>query len=120
MGEQKFIVKLHNEQLGQITKESAMNLYSDLLPDYKQAQIISLKYYDINKAIRLWGGDTFATSQYVNINGSNYSSYYMTKTGYDKDYNYQINLYYYKGGNLAGNPNNYNSKCGFIRGVIVP
>lgn len=120
VGEHKFIVKLQNEQIGQITKESAMNLYSDLLPDYEQAKIISLKYYDINKAIRSWGGNPFVTTQYVNINGSNYSPYYMTKTVYDKNYNYQINLYHYKGGNLAGNPNGYNSTWGFIRGVIVP
>lgn len=109
-GNSKFIIKLHNEQSGQITKESAMALYSDILPDKEQATIISLKYTDINDALRKWGGDAFSTSD----------TYYMTKTAYDATYNYMINLYRATGGNLLDGSTSYKSTWGYIRGVIVP
>ena len=109
-GNSKFIIKLHNEQSGQITKESAMALYSDILPDKEQATIISLKYIDINNALRKWGGDAFSTSD----------TYYMTKTAYDTTYNYLINLYRATGGNLIDGSSSYKSTWGYIRGVIVP
>lgn len=108
IGNSKFIIKLHNEQSGQITKESAMALYSDILPDKEQATIISLKYLDINYALRKWGGDTFTTSS---------DTYYMTKTAYNTTYNYMINLYRATGGNLSDGST---STWGYIRGVIVP
>lgn len=109
-GNSKFIIKLHNEQSGQITKESAMALYSDILPDKEQATIISLKYTDINDTLRKWGGDAFSTSD----------TYYMTKTAYDATYNYMINLYRATGGNLLDGSTSYKSTWGYIRGVIVP
>ena len=106
----KFIIKLHNEQSGKVNKSTAMDLYSDILPTKEQATIISMKYYDINRALANWGGDAFGTGS---------SDYYMTKTAYDSTYNYQIHLNRYNGGDLAGN-SNYNSTSGYIRGVLVP
>ncbi len=106
-GGSKFIIKLHNEQSGQITKESAMALYSHILPDKEQATIISLRYIDINAALEKWGGDAFSYGQGV---------CYMTRAPYNATYNYQIYLYGYAGGELAQSQ----STMGYIRGVIVP
>ena len=109
VGNTKFIIKLHNEQSGRITRDSAMELYSEILPTEAEARVISLKYADINSALRYWGGDAF---------GYGSSDYYMTKTESNDTYNYQICLYRYTGGYLA--TDNYNSEYGYIRGVIVP
>lgn len=108
MGDQKFIIKLQNEQSGSITKDMAMALYEDILPTKEQAEIISLKYDDVNDALTKFGGSRFST------NGDSY----MTKTAYDSTYNYQIDLYYFTGGNLAGESSR-NSTWGYIRGVIT-
>lgn len=105
----KFIIKLHNEQSGKVTKSVAMELYGDILPTLEQATIISMKFYDINRALVNWGGDAFGTENGIR---------YMTKTEYDSYYNYQIYLYLYTGGELANYYNN--STSGYIRGVIVP
>lgn len=104
MGDQKFIIKLQNEQSGSITKDMAMSLYESILPTKDQAEVISLKYSDINNALAHFGGDTFTQSS---------STYYMTKTAYNETYNYQINLYYANGGKL----DSYD--VGYIRGVIT-
>lgn len=105
----KFIIKLHNEQSGKVTKNVAMELYSDILPTLEQATIISMKYYDINRALVNWGGEAF---------GNGGSDRYMTKAQYDSTYNYQIYLNYFYGGELAGDY--YNDTNGYIRGVLVP
>ena len=110
----KFIIKLHNEQSGQVLKSTAMKLYSEILPTGFQAQTISLKYAEINSALKKWGGDAF---------GRGSSDYYMTKTPYNSDYNYQIYLYRYTGGELADKVDydgQHNSIYGYIRGVLVP
>ncbi len=108
LGDQQFIIKLKNEQSGSITKDAAMSLYSDILPDISQARVISMKYSGINSALSKFGGVPF---------GSTSSDYYMTKTPYNSSYNYQIYLYTYTGGNLASS--NYNSGYGLIRGVVA-
>lgn len=112
VGNTRFIIKLHNEQSGRITKTSAIELYNDILPTVTEARVISLKYADINSALKYWGGDAF---------GMGSSDFYMTKTPYDSTYNFQIYLNMYKGGNLASDNNsNYNDSYGYIRGIIVP
>lgn len=103
MGDQKFIIKLQNEQSGSITKDMAMSLYESILPTKDQAEVISLKYSDINNALAHFGGTAF------NTNGT----CYMTKTAYNETYNYQINLSYATGGKLDSNA------VGYIRGVIT-
>ena len=110
LGNIKFIIKLHNEQSGQITKDLAVKLYSEILPTIREAKVISLKYAEINSALKNWGGEAF---------GKDYNDYYMTKTSYDSDYNYQIYLCRFTGGNLAGGYGD-NITSGYIRGVIVP
>ena len=106
LGDQKFIIRLNNEQSGTVEKSAAMSLYGDILPNKEQAEIISMKWHDINNALSAFGGTAFSTAS---------DGYYMTKTAYNSDYNYQINLYYYKGGNLTGRYSN--SYSGYIRGV---
>ena len=106
MGDQNFIIKLQNEQSGTVKKEIAMALYESILPTKEQAEVISLRYSDINSALIHFGGSEFFST-----------SHYMTKTPYDETYNYQINLWYYKGGSLAGDLHNSTSGC--IRGVIT-
>lgn len=106
LGDQKFIIKLHDEQSGAITVSSAMSLYGDILPNYTQAEIISMKYSQINTALSRFGGSKFSLGQY---------DYYMTCSPCNTDYNYQIYLYKYTGGNLADYTN---QKYGYIRGVI--
>ena len=101
----KFIIKLHNEQSGKVTKSIAMELYSEILPTKFQAQTISLKYADINSALKKWGGDAFGMSS---------SDYYMTKTASISGLNYIIFLYKYTGGYLSADNE------GYIRGVLVP
>ena len=108
MGDQSFIIKLHDEQSDSVYKDAAMSMYSDILPDKTQASIISMMYSDINSALINFGGKAF---QY----GS--GCRYMTKTAYNSNYNYQIYLYYYTGGELAGSSDN-NTNYGYIRGVI--
>ena len=108
LGEHKFIIKLSNEQSGTVNVSTAMSLYGDILPDKKQAEIISMKYSDINSALIKFGGDPFSTQRY---------DYYMTRTVYSGSYNYQIYLYSYRGGTLA-NDSYSNSTYGYIRGVI--
>ena len=109
----KFIIKLHNEQSGKVSRSTAMELYSEILPTRFQAQTISLKYAEINSALKKWGGDAF---------GMGNSDYYMTKARYDSVYNYQIFLYKYTGGYLASSSTSsmWNSEYGYIRGVLVP
>lgn len=106
LGDAQFIIKLANEQLEKIPVSSAMAQYGDILPDKAQAEIISLKYSQINSALEKFGGDPFGTGN---------SDYYMTRTAYDDTYNYQIYLYSCKGGYLAGNY----SINGYIRGVTA-
>lgn len=110
LGDQRFIIKLQNEQSGSITVSSAMSLYSEILPNYTQAEIISMKYSQINSALNKFGGAKFANGQ---------NDYYMTKSSYSTTFNYQIHLYRYTGGNLAGSNDGsyYNSVYGLIRGV---
>ena len=102
LGEHKFIIKLSNEQSGTVAVSAAMSLYGDILPDKKQAEIISMKYSDVNSALQKFGGNTFSTS-------SGY--YYLTKASYDSSRNYTIYLYNYRGGELS------NGSFGYIRGV---
>ncbi|MCH5220973.1 MAG: hypothetical protein J1F05_01400 [Muribaculaceae bacterium] len=110
LGDQRFIIKLQNEQSGSITVSSAMSLYSEILPNYTQAEIISMKSSQINSALNKFGGAKFANGQY---------DYYMTNSSYSTTYNYQIHLYRYAGGDLAGSNEGsyYNSEYGLIRGV---
>ncbi|MDE5839337.1 MAG: hypothetical protein K2H49_00305, partial [Muribaculaceae bacterium] len=107
LGDQSFIIKLHNEQSDWVNKDTAMSMYSDILPDKTQASIISMMHSDINNALINFGGEAFKY-------GSGY--HYMTKTAYDSEYNYQIYLYQFQAGVLAGY--SYNSTYGYIRGVI--
>ncbi len=101
LGEHKFIIKLYNEQSGPVNVSSAMALYSDILPDKKQAEIISMKYSDINSALEKFEGDHFFAGDH-----------YLTKTSHDNSNNYSINHIWYTGGELG-----YTSS-GYIRGVI--
>lgn len=101
-GGKQFIIKLHNEQTGTVTVDAAMKLYLDILPDKDQAEIISLKYYDINSALTKFGGDKFSTSS---------NDYYLTKTSYNSEMNYVIDLSGNKGGYLAY------YYFGYIRGI---
>ena len=98
-GGKQFIIKLHNEQTGTVTIDAAMKLYLDILPDKDQAEIISLKYSDINSALEKFGGNIFD------------SSHYLTKTSYDSGSNYTLYLFSYTGGGLG----TYFE--GYIRGV---
>ncbi len=103
VGNQKFIVSLHDAQSGTVTKDVAMNLYSNILPDAVQAHVISMKYYEINKALTKFGGEPFSKKS---------GDYYMTKAAYNSSYNYTIYLNNYTGGQL------YNDcRSGLIRGV---
>lgn len=104
-GTKAFIVKLNDAQTGNITISAAVSLYNDILPDYSQAEIISMKCSEINGALLKYGGTSFET------NSSDVS--YLTKTPhpYNSDYNYTIRLYKFNGGSLgAGN-------SGRVRGV---
>lgn len=105
LGDQKFIIRLNNEQSGTVEKSAAMSLYGDILPNKEQAEIISMKWRDINNALSALGGTEFSTSPDV---------HYMTKAAYNSEYNYQIYLRYYYGGSLS-----YGSYSGYIRGVKV-
>lgn len=102
----EFIVQLHNAQSGSITASTAMSLYNDILPTSREAQIISMKYYDINRALAKFGGTQFVTNTSYN---------YLTKTEYytGGDEYYTINLYYADGGSL------YYNSSGYIRGVKI-
>lgn len=100
-GGKQFIIKLHDEQTGTVAVDAAMKLYNDILPDKNQAEIISLKYSDINTALAKFGGDIFSTS----------GNEYLTKTSYNSAYNYTIYLSGSKGGGLSY------SERGLIRGV---
>ena len=110
--DQKFIIKLQDENSGYVSKDMAMRLYSDILPTKEQAEIISLKFSDINYILSKIGAP--------------FSKYerYMTCTAYDESYNYQIYLQYFTGGSLASSydynyPSQGNSDSGCIRGVIT-
>lgn len=96
----RFIIKLSNEQSVSAAASRAIDLYSDILPDKTQAEIISMNYYDINKALKRFGGDPFTEADK-----------YMTKAAYNDNYNYIIDLSSCYGGNL-----NYGSN-GYVRGV---
>lgn len=91
VGNQKFIISLHDAQSGTVTKDAAMSLYSNILPDDAQAHVISMKYYDINKSLTKFGGEPFSENGYD----------YMTKTSYNADQNFSIYLYNYRGGHLG-------------------
>lgn len=92
LGNQKFIISLHDAQSGTVTKDAALSLYPDILPDKAQAEIISMKYYEINNSLTKFSGEPFSTK----------SSSYMTKTSYgNTSYNYGIDLYSYKHGRLS-------------------
>ncbi len=90
-----------------VYKDYAMKYYKDILPDKDQATAISARYIDINNCLTLLGWKVFDVVNFI---------HYMTKTEYDSDYNYQIFLYLYTGGELAGSSNN--STYGLIRGVV--
>lgn len=92
LGNQKFIISLHDAQSGTVTKDAALSLYPDILPDKAQAEVISMKYYEINNSLTKFSGEPFSTK----------SSSYMTKTSYgNTSYNYGIDLYSYKHGRLS-------------------
>lgn len=103
LGEHKFIIKLSDEQSGTVDVSTAMSLYGDILPDKKQAEIISMKYNNINSALNKFGGNAFSINRYNS---------YLTKTSSSTNYNYAINLYDYYGGKLT------TASEGYIRGVI--
>lgn len=108
IGAQKFIIKLHDEQSGTVTKDTAMALYEDVLPTKEQAEVISMMYADINYTLAYFGGSEFLASS------SSYSSYhYFTKNAYSSSSNYTIDLLRYSAGHL-----DYASS-GHIRGVIT-
>lgn len=104
LGSNKFIISLHNANTGMVTKDAAMSLYEDILPSISEAEIISLKYTDINNALNKWGGEVF---------GSGSGDSYMTKTAYSEGNNYVIRLYSGFGGILDCNG------VGYVRGVKV-
>lgn len=99
-GDEKFIIKLHDEQSGVVNIYTAMSLYGDILPTGDQATVISARFWDINDALTTFGGDGFISS-----------NYYVTKTTYNADSNWLIHLYNYKGGSLD------HGSSGCIRGV---
>ncbi len=108
IGDQKFIIKLHDEQYGSVTKDTAMALYEDVLPTKEQAEVISMMYQDINSKLDYFGGNKFTLSDGWG------SYYYLTKTAAGSSSNYVIFLHDNNpGGNLRSN------SSGYIRGVIT-
>ena len=102
----KFIIQLYNAQSGQITASTAISLYNDILPTRKVAEIISMKYYDINRALAKFGGSQFITSD---------DWPYLTKTVANSSSGtyYTLNLYFQTGGNLSSDSR------GLVRGVKI-
>lgn len=101
LGDEHFIIKLNDEQSGKVNKDVAMSLYSDILPDMYQAEVISVKYSDIEDALTRFGGsDLYGLSKI-----------YLTKTKYNSERNYCLWPYRYDRGRLT-----YDSS-GCIRGV---
>lgn len=95
-----FVIKLHDEQSGSIIRDAAMALYTDRLPSKNQADIIALRYADINSAMQAMGGEPFHNGDY------------MTRSAADSIRNYAINFSDFR--NAVVEP----STEGFIRGVI--
>ena len=100
IGKNKFIIKLSDELPTWVTAAAAMALYRHILPDKTQAEIISMNYYDINTALRRFGGNPFSENDK-----------YLTKTEYNDRDNYIIDLSSCYGGNLG------HGTYGYIRGV---
>lgn len=100
IGKNKFIIRLSDELTTCVTAAAAMALYKHILPDKTQAEIISMNYYDINTALRRFGGNPFSENDK-----------YLTKTEYNDRDNYIIDLSSCYGGNLG------HGTYGYIRGV---
>lgn len=105
LGDQKFIVKLEDEYPYSMTKDTAMLLYKDVLPDKDQAIIMSLLSSDINSKLQYFGGSKLSTDE---------GMCYLTKTPYDSSRNWVI--YWYSDTFLNGDLT-YSSN-GYVRGVL--
>ncbi|MDE6534773.1 MAG: hypothetical protein K2K82_02055, partial [Muribaculaceae bacterium] len=100
IGDLDFVIKLHDEQSGSVIKDAAIALYADRLPSKNQADIIAMRYADINRALQAMGGEPFHNGDY------------MTRSATDSIRNYAINFSDFR--NAVVEP----STEGFIRGVI--
>lgn len=100
-GTEAFIVKLHDEQSGDVTLSTALSLYNDILPNYSQAEIISMRYSGLSYALSKFGGTELSTEDGIK---------YLTKASYNGSSNYTISSF--QAGRLK--IGNY----GRVRGVI--
>lgn len=78
IGDQDFIIELRDKQTGSVKKDAAMALYADILPSKNQADVIAMRYADINQKLMEYGGDEFSEGEY------------LTSTSLDSEHNYAI------------------------------
>lgn len=64
IADREFIIKLHDEQAGELNKEAAVTLYGDILPSKQEAEIIAMRYADINRKLQEFGGEPFKAGNY--------------------------------------------------------
>lgn len=100
IGDQDFVIKLHDEQTGSAIKDAALELYQDILPSKTQADIIAMRYSDINRELKEMGGVPFHNGDY------------LTKTAADSIRNFAINFSEYRDAIVEP------STEGYIRGII--
>lgn len=103
-GGEKFIVHLNDAQTGSISSiETAMSLYSGIMPTGNQGMIISAKLMDLNDALRFFGGTAIEQSRY----------YYTTNTEPSSSWRYTYCIHEMGGGLYNTNQSPY------VRGVTV-
>lgn len=101
IGGQDFIIKLNDERQDAVVKDSAMSHYADILPTKLQADVIAMRYADINYRLRESGGSPFAEGDY------------LSKMSFDDQSNFAINFSNEHGASVT------TASEGFIRGVIT-
>lgn len=108
---QQFIIQLNDAQTTPLEIGTALSLYEDILPTKDIAEIISMKYYDINNALKKFGGSEFISSG----NTTNQYNSYLSKTLSDSSYGnfYTISLRSHTGGKLD------EMRSGLVRGVKI-
>ena len=84
-----FILKLQDESSNSMTRSAAIQLYGETaLPNYDQGRVISARMYDINAALKAFGGNVLGSGSngtWTSHNsGSNY--YYIDGSGGRLDY----------------------------------
>lgn len=95
IGDQYFIVLKDENASGNIHKDTALSLYSDIMPTSEQAEVISMLSSDINRILN-------------SIGGTDISGTYFTKTPYDS-----TNLFTFS---ADGSSYGYSAK---VRGVVA-